>query len=181
MQRMMTQQLGFSVLTAPVAAIDRRALSQAWYSALHLAHEAKAQLPAAHPALQLPAAVAETAVPPRNAAKRTNVEGATARSLREHRPDGRASEAADRRTSRSPLARKIEHCFLRPGTRAQRATFSIEGASMRVHVSMQRTNRGLRLVAVCPPRVRAAVSRALEEARFALAPRGVSLDARVAE
>src|SRR6202034_3463065 len=34
---MMTQQLEVSILAAPLAAIDRRALSQAWYSALHLA------------------------------------------------------------------------------------------------------------------------------------------------
>ena len=36
---MMTQQLEVSILAAPLAAIDRRVLSQAWYSALRLARD----------------------------------------------------------------------------------------------------------------------------------------------
>ena len=42
---MMTQQLEVSILAAPLAAIDRRALSQAWYSALHLARPDRAVFP----------------------------------------------------------------------------------------------------------------------------------------
>ena len=42
---MMTQQLEVSILAAPLAAIDRRALSQAWYSALHLARSDRSLVP----------------------------------------------------------------------------------------------------------------------------------------
>ena len=42
---MMTQQLEVSILAAPLAAIDRRALSQAWYSALHLARPDRRLVP----------------------------------------------------------------------------------------------------------------------------------------
>jgi hypothetical protein len=42
---MMTQQLEVSILAAPLAAIDRRALSQAWYSALHLARPDRSPVP----------------------------------------------------------------------------------------------------------------------------------------
>ncbi|HEY1429269.1 MAG TPA: hypothetical protein VGF18_06830, partial [Candidatus Tumulicola sp.] len=40
----MTEQLRVSIVAAPLAAIDPRALSQAWYSALHLARESRAPL-----------------------------------------------------------------------------------------------------------------------------------------
>ncbi len=43
-ETMMTQQLHVSILAAPLAAIDPRALSQAWYSALRLAHGAPGDL-----------------------------------------------------------------------------------------------------------------------------------------
>src|ERR1700678_3424391 len=42
---MMTDRLRVSVVAAPLAAIDPRALSQAWYSALHLARERPTQTP----------------------------------------------------------------------------------------------------------------------------------------
>ena len=82
---------------------------------------------------------------------------------------------------RSPLARKIERSFLHPGAAVKRATFTLDGSEDRVHISMQAGKSGLRLVAVCPPRARDAVSRALNEARFALAARGIALDASVSE
>lgn len=177
---MMTQQLGFSVLTAPIAAIDRRALSQAWYSALHLAKEpAKHNAPPASGTLE------------RRVAHHANVQverrTSTVRSVpalqvhREMKPARRDAVAVDRRSLRSPLARKIEHAFLRPNIPATRAAFTIDGTGARVHVTMQRTRAGLQLVAVCPPHARERVARALEQARYALAERGIPIDARIAE
>jgi hypothetical protein len=176
---MTTQQLGFSVLTAPIAAMDRRALSQAWYSALHLARNARPS--DASPqisrmrdagqekktALSAPRPIATRATQPVTV-------------HRESEASHREGLAAERRSMRSPLARKIEHLFLRPNRSAARATFTIDRKA-RVHVSMQQTSSGLRLVAVCPSRSRATVARALEQARYALAARGIALDARITE
>jgi hypothetical protein len=123
---MITQQLGYSILTAPLAAIDRRALSQAWYSALHLA---RSGFPVANVPQQLSKA--------------------------------RTAEALD------------------PARPVRRATFSFagtrEGTRARVHVALQSGASGMRLVAVCPAALRAGVARALDQARYALALRGIVL------
>jgi hypothetical protein len=177
---MMTQQLGFSVLTAPIAAIDRRSLSQAWYSALHLAHESTQHAP--------PKAVCalETTVQQKTVElqERSCIHTRAAGPPPLHRSVKRTRTIAtpvDRRSVRSPIARKIEHSFLRPNLTATRATFTIDGSSARVHVSMQQTRSGLRLVAVCPSRLRESVASALEQARYALAARGIAIDAEIAE
>jgi hypothetical protein len=44
-----------------------------------------------------------------------------------------------------------------------------------VHVALHGSGASLRLVAVCAPSVRAAVARALEQARYALAARGIAI------
>lgn len=177
MSGMMTQQLGFSILSAPLAAIDRRALSQAWYSALHLAreHAAPAQPPRSR-------ASCAPAVP---CNKRTNERG-TFSSQREDRSAHASTArhergtAVERRAVRSPLARKIERVFLDPVRRPVRATFTLGGAS-RVHVALQSTSGGVRLIALCAPELRTRVARALDEARYALARRGIALDASIGE
>jgi hypothetical protein len=174
---MMTQQLGFSILTAPIAALDRRALSQAWYSALYLARDPAS--PAAQAKQPPGGAVAQTSgsVEPKRDPKRERLQlKATAAS--EHAPVRAQPREVDRRSLRSPLARKIERAFLRPAPRPVRSTFTL-GGEARVHVTLQSAGGGLRLIAVCAPRCREAVARALEEARYALAARGISLDARV--
>ena len=81
----------------------------------------------------------------------------------------------ERRNVRSALARKIERTFLDPRTQAQRATFAVGNGAERVHVSLQTTGDRVRLVAVCAPSARPAVARALAQARFALAARGIEV------
>ena len=177
---MMTQQLGFSVLTAPIAAIDRRSLSQAWYSALHLAHHSQACKTHDVTSERQPATAQKAAVVPAGTAIRNATVVTPA--LHSAHKVGRSTEApADRRSLRSPLARKIEHLFLRPNPTTTRATFTIDGSNTRVHVSMQQTRSELRLVAVCPPRVRGIVAHALEQARYALGARGIAIDAEILE
>ncbi|HEY5341029.1 MAG TPA: hypothetical protein VIK27_08400 [Candidatus Aquilonibacter sp.] len=172
---MMTQQVGFSILSAPLAAIDRRALSQAWYSALHLAKTPHlgaqtAAPPAARCAPHVAVPGRATPVrPDRASAIRVVPHGAP--HVRLHETDG----GVERRAPRSSLARKMEHCFLDPVRRVRRASFTLEGSDARVHVALQGGDGSLRLIAVCPSRVREAVARALEETRYALAARGIAL------
>jgi hypothetical protein len=178
---MMTQQLGFSVLTAPIAAIDRRALSQAWYSALHLARDSgKRETPKPVIALK-PSIERESSLTAPLTSVKERCSAPSCVRLKSISTRSGACAVSDRRSLRSSLARKIESVFLRPGVETRRATFTINANAARVHVTLARTARGLALVAVCAPCARETVARALEQARYALAARGIALDARVQE
>ena len=175
---MITQQIGYSILTAPLAAIDRRALSQAWYSALHLAREARAAVPE-EARRRLTPSRGETTRQPRHGVSSPycNVASTTASGASgTARP---APEACERRAVRSPLARRIERTFLDPARPARRATFTLEGMCdgrrARVHVALRSGESGMHLVAVCSPSLRTGVARALDQARYALAARGIRL------
>lgn len=172
---MMTQELNVCVLSAPLAAIDRRALSQAWYSALHGASERKGP-----PAEQVRRGIVKSD-DNRTRPQRTlrgyfgarKAESAIVSRERNAKAHERwAGWYLDRRTRQSSLAHRIERRFLNPGAGLQRATFSAGGK--RVHVMVQASAGRVRLVAVCSPALREAVARALAQARFALASRGVT-------
>lgn len=174
---MMTEQLGFSILAAPIAAVDRRALSQAWYSALHLAHGSSPRAAAAPSAEQrvlerTPIAKAYQSFVNANA----KAHALDARvPLRERRMAAAEPGALERRASRSALARAIERTFLDPRAQVRRATFAVGDGADRVHVTLQTIGKRVRLVAVCAPNARPAVSKALAQARFALAERGIEV------
>jgi len=171
-----TEQLQFSVLTAPVASLDRRALSQAWYSALYEAAGEKCgvntppRVPAQTGTGAQPHYFATTARRSPRGAVLAQGAGANAHP----QPDG---VPADRRAPRSALARKIERAMLKPHTGAQKRSFTIDGEHGRVHVLLQSRGTQLKLVAICPPKARAHVCAALAQARYALALRGIDLDA----
>jgi hypothetical protein len=175
----MTRQLEVSILAAPLAAIDRRALSQAWYSALHVAQAAPQQPQGA-------------AKPPRCAV----VQPRMTRSLDRHaRLDGCAAgnapvtrqcgahttrdatlaESSVARRARSQLGRRIELRFASATQPVARATFSLGRGAARVHIIMQSDGATARLVAICRPQLREIVARALAEARLALRFRGIAV------
>lgn len=170
----MITQLGFSILTAPLAAIDRRSLSQAWYSALHLAHATKPQSSYGR-ANAKPSIIEDK--PRRCGAPWHAVRLGDRAAPNPRKGQGTLGAAAppERRAERSPLARRIERTFLDPVRENKRATFTIDGTQARVHVALQTTASGVRLVAVCPAAIRVDVARALDEARYALALRGIAL------
>lgn len=171
-----TQHLEFSVLTAPLAAVDRRGLSQAWYSALYgeTAPPARTSQPKAaagfarapHAAAQIPRG--EIGAPSRTPAF-------------DAAPDRRADALApngmtDRRALRSPLARKIERAFLDPKMRTQKASFALEAGEGRVQVLLRTHGSSVKLVALCPRKAIKQVAAALAQARYALARRGIALE-----
>lgn len=172
------QQLHVSVLSAPVAAADRRALSQAWYSALYSAKAAPRSKAAPRNLQPLPhagkhaAGVSASSAPQRS---RANPQPSATR-----RNASIAQPAAERRAERSALARKIESVFLRPGIPVSSATFTL-GEEGRIRISLRRDGDTVRLIAVCAPRVRKEVAQALAQARYALAQRGVTLLSEIEE
>lgn len=179
-----TEQLQFSVLTAPVATLDRRTLSQAWYSALYGASSNTAAKPhEVHAACErVTGGAAATHGNAHNAAVTAKMRGM---SVHQPAPKTQAPQGMpiDRRAPRSKLARNIERVLLRPRGCAHKTAFTVESEHGRVRVLLQSRGAQLNLVAICAPGARAHVAAALAQARYALALRGIDLqsDARVAQ
>jgi hypothetical protein len=170
---MMTRELQVSILAAPLAAIDRRALSQAWYSALRLARDQqRAPQKCVGDSRGALARDRERIRPApggvgREARTCACVDALEARSIVGYDSAWRV----DRRAPRSPLARQIESVLFDPRSQARRASFTI--GCGRVHVVLQSKGDRVALVALCSPALRGIVARALAQARFALATRGI--------
>lgn len=179
----MQQTTGVALLATHLAHTDRRALSQAWYSALHLAGRdspgARARPAAAHAAVRAPLARAVRSgdAPARDTGNGRNPRPArTVPEPRAARGDGGAGPL-ERRCAKSELARTIEHGIARRAPRAETASFVVRAANGRVHVVVRTGGGGTRVVAVCSPSLRERVERALAQARFTLAGRGLRTEA----
>lgn len=173
---MTTERLQVSILAAPLAAMDRRTLSQAWYSVLHL--ERRQTRTSATALLRSKAGPAGTP-PPRSRSAVASIAPEVRRSepKREAKPPAHAempARDARRETIHSvpPLSRRIERTFSRTGGTVRRATFSLGRGRARVHVILQSHAGTVTLVALCRPEMRVEVARALARARLALAARG---------
>ncbi len=177
---MMTQQLEVSILAAPLAAIDRRVLSEAWYSALRLVCQPR-QTSAIAPLARSPVAQCVRAYT-RNVQERSwrdRVEMRRFHTL----PTKPSTTCGDEvRTNisgrRCALARRIERAFAQPNSHAKRATFSMGRGNARVHIILQTKGECTALLAICRPELRHVVARALAQARLALAARGIGIELR---
>jgi hypothetical protein len=178
---MMTAQLEVSILAAPVAAIDPRALSQAWYSALRFGPHAS------------PAFVTRTHADRTQTLADRSMSPAAAQALRSRqcdrpraaaeRPQRRAVSAGESwnnalryRAARTLLAERIERAFAGSNAQPKRATFSMGRGTARVVVILQTKGKRTVLLALCRPELRSVVGRALAEARCALAARGFGIE-----
>jgi hypothetical protein len=175
-----TQQLEISVLSAPLAAIDRRSLSQAWYSALHLARDGSSskrgapRTVAAPPRFPVATAAAASPLPRAAAPAPANAKAPSASAAR-------GGSAVERRTPRLPLARRIERALFERASAHARTTFAIGEGTGRVVVVLHANGTRVRLIALCSPSLRRTVARALDQARFALAAHGIVLDGGILE
>jgi hypothetical protein len=177
---MMTQQLEVSILAAPLAAIDRRALSQAWYSALHLARQDQRLVPARECGPRIvatqnePKLQDETDLCRPRAAELRGEHFVQIKPLQVTMQSGAGRISANRVAL--PLSQRIERRFAHSTSHLRRATFSMGRGAARVHVILQTNGNVATLVALCRPQMRGVVARALAQARLALATRGVLLD-----
>jgi hypothetical protein len=196
----MQQTNGVAVLATHLAHTDRRALSQAWYSALHLADHtppppprarlaSAASSPAHEATLATRTARGATAEHPAVGARdrRTSSERVAARSERSAQALGEraasptvvgprrdAHTAAAERRGPTELARRIERGLAQQrAPHAGAASFTIQAAGGRVHIVVRSNGDRTRVVAVCAPPLRERVERALAHVRFALAGSGV--------
>jgi hypothetical protein len=176
----MTEQLEVSILAAPLAAIDRRTLSQAWYCALRLARDERGA--AARVRAQQTAVVHVLARPRNQMLARSRRHPATspakpaAAKTTLTNAGWEARNAIARRSSQTPLAQRIERVFSEPSAQVKRATFAIGQGRARVHVILQTKGGSATLVAICRPEARVFVARALAQARLILATRGIGVE-----
>ena len=177
---MMTQQLEVSILAAPLAAIDRRALSQAWYSALHLARQDQRLVPARECGPRIVATPNEPEPQDETDLRRPRVAEPCVQHFVQTKPLQVTMQSGAGRISANrgslPLSQRIERRFAHSTSHVKRATFSMGRGAARVHVILQTNGNVATLVALCRPQMRGVVARALAQARFALAARGVLLD-----
>ena len=173
-----------SVVAMQVARTDRRALSQAWYSALHFHDRRGVPAHAGGPAARRCAAGSCRTANARGATSATvrrvgatlRVAGrGTARARGRHCPNV-PSAVRERRVRVSPLAARIVR-----GVRARMhpnatASFTVRDDAARVHLVMRSEGGRLRVVAVCSPRLKERVERALAHARFVLAGSGARVE-----
>lgn len=171
-----SEQLHFSILSAPLAGTDRRALSQAWYSALYRTNGKKARTADRAIASQArtPAACLSPARPSRAAAFAT-----TSRTW--HSRTSVPAAAGERRNPPLRLARQIELLVRRRASARTAATFVLDGTRARVRVLVVAGGGSTRLIAICSKGVRDSVARALEQARYASAAHGIVLHATTRE
>jgi len=161
----------YSVLSAPLAQIDRRTLSQAWISALHLSQVSPTGRAATAPRAPRTGRAVAPSVERSSSTVRTGA-NQMPRAIRSERL-APVIAGGERRCAQSVLARRIVALLLAPRNIARRCTLALGGAKGRVHLLLGGSDRRLHLVALCSPNVRDEVTRALREVRYALAARGI--------
>lgn len=174
-----TDHLNFSVVSAPLESIDRRTLSQAWYSALFNAHLAGTESNVSAKRDAGTAASQSRLRQARTAQTRTALAG-------ERATDARAASSfslpvVERRRLNSPLGVKIQRALQARRTSARPTSFTIKDNSGRVQLLVHGNGARLTLVALCSAAAKADVSRALAHARYALSLRGFNVDAQTRE
>jgi len=166
------------ILTTQLAATDRRALSQAWYSALHLA-EREPRAGAGH---RRTGGVArrddecESQAGPNGRVARCAVTVAAGRAQPLSRGAGRQPIETERRDPKTAIARRLERALARCSRRDAPWSFSLRAGNGRVHLVLRSDGARMRLVAICAPSMRERVERALAQARFALGGDGVTTE-----
>jgi hypothetical protein len=176
---MTTATRSVAVVATRLPDIDRRALSQAWYSALHLAQFPAERAGAPRPTTA-PLRIAESA---KRAAAAASPPAPGAPPVRTQA--GAASRAAsgppaqtERRRSGCDLARRIERAIVKHGAREPQrsAAIAVDAGDGRVQLLVRTDRATTRIIALCSPQLRERVDRALAHARFALAASGTRLE-----
>jgi hypothetical protein len=168
----------FDIVAVPSVLVDRRALSQAWYDALHLA-ERGSRAPAgvrSHPLALKPSPGRSVAIVEDASRKPAPANWAPPRASRAVTPEFPvALRGRDRRAAPSPLARRIVARLRATPPSSNATSFSLTTPRGRIHVCVRRLGSGMRLFALCSPALRAEVEAAVAQARFILAGRGVAV------
>lgn len=172
------QPSAFAVVATHLAQTDRRTLSQAWFDALHLASKRSPRAEHAQRTPQERSTRAEDHA--RCSEERMSDRMQVQRASKSVRPDDRSQRplGRERRIERSELSHRIERAVVRR-TPAPLSSMVIRAEDGRVQLLVRSDGKRTRIVALCLPAQRVAVEAALAHARFALARRGIAVDADV--
>jgi len=176
---MTTATAGVAVVATRLPLTDRRSLSQAWYSALHVAERDRSARPAA-PHRAACAAPGSPPAPPRgetHGAPVARVAPAATPGLAgaERTIRSTAPAALERRAPHTEITRRIERALLRRTADARPATVAVIAGGGRVQLLVRTDRDATRIIALCRPDLRAPVERALAHVRFALMASGVQV------
>jgi len=165
---------GVNVLSVPVAKCDRRALSQAWYSALHSRRAIVARSTVVRRrTTERPAAIQHGRVlqfAPSGTQRLANVRSLASKRLASLVPAWQQQPAR-----RASLAVRMEQTFFLHQNAPRQATFTLDDGKARVHVILRRLGQTVHLVALCSAGVREEVARALIEIQRRLRAQGLQL------
>jgi hypothetical protein len=171
---MTTASDGVAVIATQLAQTDRRALSEAWYSALHLAGGSTSRtqsVPQRAGALRSPAPAA-----PATASHAGRQLVAAPASSPRHGAGARVEVGDERRRPVTDTARRIERAVVTlTARRPVPAAHTVEVAGGRVRLLVHDDGRATRIVALCSRPLREHVERALAHARFTLAAAGLTV------
>jgi hypothetical protein len=173
----MQQTNRVTILATQLATTDRRALSQAWYSALHLVEHERGTA-SANGAER---ATRPEPVVPRGdcASEQGRVARREAAAMLQHgarRQRLSAAPIVERRAPKSELARRIERVIVQRRRAAASTSFAIAPGGGRVHLLVRNDGGRTRVVALCAPALRERVERALAHARYALAAQATTAE-----
>ena len=171
------QNGNLSVLSVPITACDRRALSEAWYCALHNRRTTVG-------IQEIPQRRALDA--PRFGSVKRIVDFVSHHQNLQHQQIPRqATEKrrffcvdphfGKRALSSTPLAKRIEAVFFTQPRPPNQATFTLEDGRTRVHIVLRSSRENVHLVALCTAPARTVVEKALDEIQRRLRYRGLQL------
>jgi hypothetical protein len=159
----------FDLVSVRSPGVDRRALSQAWYDALHLATSSsgtrRLNISLLNARLFHPGKVCSPTFPSRHPWLREKLERPSGNVPRVALPTKEVSELSERRARLSQLASDIL-ARLRSQPKATRIVFEVPQG--RICLYVVHGERRTQLVAFCPPALRDVVERALVQVRYAL-------------
>ena len=166
-----------AVIATQLAQTDRRALSEAWYSALHVAGGTVPERTSPHRVAAASAAATESAPSPQGERERPDAPAAP-RSPKRAPARARADAPIERRRPVGEAARHIERAVVAlTARRPLPAAHTVEIAGGRVRLLVHNDGHTTRIVALCSGPLREHVERALACARFSLAGAGVAVAA----
>jgi hypothetical protein len=162
-----------AVVAAPVPSTDRRGMSQAWYSALHLADAPSRVARCGRRPLGDAPCGSDRGRPSANggpAAGAARAEAAVRRGVPLAAPAAAPAPLGERRAAPSVLARAIARAV--GSHRGPSGTLTVASQDRRVRLVVRVDGARTRIVALCSPADRDAVAAALGAARYALARGG---------
>jgi hypothetical protein len=166
---------GVAVIATQLAQTDRRALSEAWYSALHLAHTT---VPRKRSAARTTATASPHAAGTVSSSARRALGAPVAGVRLRKNTNAPPAVLAERRRPVDDTARRIERAVATLAARRPApAAHTIDVAGGRVRLLVHNDGGTTRVVALCNHALREDVERALAGARFTLARAGFPVGA----